>query len=236
VLTKHRGGVAPFDWFGMEIALSKIVHDSILQILGIREVPWRENLALKRREDDLDLIQPGGIDRQPMDSYLEGKLERSNPSSNLFGRMGGSVIEDQMEDSNVFCPETPEDHLEEVLELHEPLAGEAARHRLSGVDEQPREQVENSLPLVAGSRPNRLARASRHDSAGIGQGLDARLFIGADDDLAPTSHRSRSRVEIQCYRGLLQELRIGRLLPGMVPPWLNPFCPKPVTNRGGSNA
>lgn len=219
----------------MEITLRKIVHDPILQVLCIHEVPWRENLALKRREDNFDLIQPRGIDRQPMDSYPEGKIERPNPSADLFGRMGGAVVEDQMEYPDSLRPETSEDHLEEVLELHEPLAGEAACHRLSGVDEQPREQVEDSLPLVAGSRPDRLARASRHHSAGVGQGLDARLFIGADDPLASTSNHPCSRVEIQCHRGLLEELRVGRLLPRVVLPGLDLVLTQPSSNGGGGD-
>lgn len=236
MFTKHRGSIAPFDRFGMEIALSKIVHDPILQILCIHEVPWRENLALKRREDDLDLIQPGGIDWQPVDADLEGQLQRPNPATDLLGRMGGAIVQDQMQNSDALGPKALEDHLEERLEFHESFSPQATGHRLAGVDQQPGEQIQHALAHVTSSVAHRFSRTGRIDPAGSGQGLDTGLLIRADEDLSPSGKGSRPLVKIQHHRGLLEELRVRRLLPGVALPGFDPLLPKPFPDGGGGNA
>lgn len=220
----------------MAVTFREVVHDSAFKFLDIGEMSGSQHLAFQWREDDLHLIQPGGVDRQPVETDVEGKFQRPDPSADLFGRMGGAVVEDQMQHPNSFGPEAPEDHLEEVLELHEPFAREAARDRLSGVDEQSSEQMQDSLANVAGSMAHRLAGLGGIDPAGGGPGLHAGLLIRTDDDLSPSSQRLGFLVEIQHDGRLLEELRVGRLLPRVALPGLDFFFPEPVANGGGGNA
>lgn len=220
----------------LHVAFREVVHHPVLKLMDIGEMTRSQHFALQRRENDLDLIQPGGIDRKPMDADLEGQLQRPNPAPDLLGRMGGTIVQDQMQDTDAFDPEAMENHLEERLELHEPLARQATRHRLSGVDKQPREQMQHSLAHVTGSMAYRLARLGGIDPAGGGSSLHARLLIRANDDLSPSRKSFGLLIEVQHNRGLPEELRIGRLLPGVTLPRFNLLLPKPVPDRGGSNA
>lgn len=233
---KHGGGIAPLNGLGVHVAFREVVHDPALQFLCIDEVPWREDLALKRREDDLDLIQPGGIDWQPVDADLEGQPQRPNPATDLLGRMGGAIVQDQMQNSDALGPKALEDHPEERLEFHEPFSLQAAGHRLAGVDQQPGEQIQHALAHVTSSVAHRFSRTGRIDSAGSGQGLDTGLLICTDEDLSPSGKGSRPLVKIQHHRGLLKELRVRRLLPGVALPGLDLVCPQPVPDGGGGNA
>ena len=233
---KHGRGVAPLNRLGLQIALSEVVHHPGFQLMAIGEVTRGQDLSLERREDDLDLIQPGGVDRQPVDADLEGKLQRPNPSPDLLGSMGGAVVQNQLEDSEALCPETLEDHLQEVLEFQEALTGEAADHRLSGVDEPSCEQMQDALAHVAGSVAHRRAGLGGIDSACGQQGLHAGLLIRADDDLSPSSQGFGSLMQVQNNRGLFEELRVGRLLPGVPLPGLDLLLPKPTANGRGSDA
>ena len=224
------------NWFGFHIAFGEVIHDPVFKLMDVGEVTRGQHLALQRGEDDLHPIRPGGVDWQPVDPYLEGKLQRPNPIPDLLRGMGGSVIEDQVQDSNPLCPEAPEDHPEEVLELHEPFARETACHRLAAVNQQPGKQMQHSFANVAGSMTHRLTGLSGINPAGSSPGLHAGLLIGADEDLSPSSQGVRLLVEIQYDRGLLEELRIGRLLPGVTLPGLDLVCSQPVTDRRGGNA
>ena len=170
-----------------------------------------------------------------MNADLEGKLEIQNPLPDLLGGMGGTIVQDQMENSDALRPEILENHQEKILELHEPLPGEAPGHRLAGVHQQSRKQVQDSLPLVAGSVPHRCAGLGGIDSASKGQRLHARLLIGADAALSPSSQDACSFIEIQNDRGFCEEFRVGRLLPGMALPGLDLLLPEPLPDGGGRN-
>jgi hypothetical protein len=69
----------------------------MLERLRAREIIRREQLALHLAENDLNLIEPTGLLRQPEDAHFEGKFERSDPVVLLFGRMCRSVIENQVQ-------------------------------------------------------------------------------------------------------------------------------------------
>lgn len=141
-----------------------------------------------------------------------------------------------MQNSDALGPKALEDHLEERLEFHEPLARQATRHRLSGVDEQPRKQMQRSLAHVTGSMTHRLAGLGGIDSAGCGPGLHAGFLIRADDDLSPLSQFVSPLVEIQRNSRFLEELRVGRLLPGVALPRFDLVLPEPSANGRGSHA
>lgn len=194
-----------------------------------------QDLSLEQREDQLHLVQPRGVDRQPMDANLEGKAETANPAWQLLRGMGGSAVQDQVEDSDPVAPEAPEEHLTKGLEVHEALALKTASHRLTAMDQQGGEEVEDAVPRIAGSHAHRPARAGGCDTAGRLQDLDAGLLIGADDELSSSSQPLGLFVEGQHHRGLLQEPGIGRLLPAVVLPGFNLVLPQPRANGGGGD-
>jgi hypothetical protein len=49
-------------------------------------------------EDDLDVIQPTGVRRQPIHLDHKRQLERRNPGPQLFGGMRRAIVENQMDD------------------------------------------------------------------------------------------------------------------------------------------
>lgn len=220
----------------LHVTFREVVHHPVLKFMDVGEMTRGQHLALQRREDDLHLIQPGGVDRQPVDTHLEGKLQRPNPAPDLLGRMGGTIVQDQMQDTDALDPEAMENHLEERLEIHESLTRQATGDRLSRVDEQPREQMQHSLAHVAGSMAYRLARLGGIDSAGCQPGLHAGLFVGTDDDLSPSRKSLGSRIEVQRDRGFFEKFRVGRLLPRVPLPRLDLVCSQPVPDGRGGNA
>ena len=236
MFAKPRGRVAPSNRRGVLVTLREVVHHPVFQCTDIGEMRGGQHLALQRGEDDLHLIQPGGIDRQPVDANREGQLQRSDPPPDLLGGMGGAVVQDQMQHLEALGPEALEQHLEKGLELHEPLARPAPHHRLAGVHEQPREEMQDPLAHIAGPIAHRRARLGGVDSACGGSGLHAGLLIGTDDALSSSSEGVGPLVEVQHHGGFLEELRIGGLLPGVALPRFNLLCPQPVPKGGGGDA
>ena len=58
-----------------------------------------QTLPLEQTEPDFDLIQPGGIDRQPEDLKTQLSVTRlfllTEPSLQLFGGVGGAIIKNE---------------------------------------------------------------------------------------------------------------------------------------------
>jgi hypothetical protein len=78
-------------------------------------------------------------------SSMEGDGERQvqarEPSRQALGRVRGAVIQDKVQAANPAAPGTAEEHLEEVLELDEALALEAAGQGFARGDQQAGEQL-----------------------------------------------------------------------------------------------
>ena len=214
-------GVAPRNRFGVPIALSQVTQHLRFEFLAILEVPRGEDVSLESGEDQLHLIQPRGVDGQPMDVDSEREVKAPNPRLDLLGRMGRSVVQDEMEHRDPLTPEAAEEHVAEPLEVHEPLALKTPRQGLALMDQQRGEEIESALPCVAGADPQGLAGTGRQDATGHLQRLDAGLLIRTDDDCAVLDERMGLLVEPQHGGGLLQEAGIGGLLPGAVLPGLD---------------
>jgi len=229
----HR--VTPLDGFGMLVPLSEVRQQGCFQVVEIRKVVRRQDLPLERGEHDFDLIQPGGMDRQPMDMDGERQPEGLDPRLQPLGRVGGPVVHDQVQDADAVAPETLEHHAEKRLEVDEALARPAPGNRLARVDQQPRKQLQRPFPLVSISRAQRMPRTGGRNASRELSGLDRRLLIGTHDDLASSGELLRLGVEVQDDRGLFQEARIGRLLPRVVLPRLDLVFAQPAGNGRGRN-
>lgn len=216
----------------MPVPFREVRHDALFQLGKAFHMSRGQGLALKRGEHQLHLIQPGGVNGEPMDPNLEGQPETANPWLDLLGGMGGPIIQDEMQDRDPLTPEAADEHLAEGLKVHETLALKTAGDRLASMDQQRREEVEDTLRRVAGPDAHRLAGAGSQDAPGRLQGLDARLLIGADDHLAVVDEHVGLLVEAQDGGGLLQEAGIRGLLPRAVLPRFDLLGSQPGANTG----
>ena len=123
-----------------------------------------------------------------------------------------------MHEADLLTPEAAKEHPAEPLEVHEALALKTAGEGLALVNQQRGEEVENALPLVAGSAAHRLVGAGRRDSTGRLQRLDAGLLIRTDHNRTVLDEPMGLLIEPQHRGGLLQEAGIRGLLPRAVLP------------------
>ena len=65
----------------MFVAFPKMVDQDVFQVLDGFEMI--RHLSLDLAEHDLDLIQPKGVDREPVDVHLKGELERVSTAHRL---------------------------------------------------------------------------------------------------------------------------------------------------------
>ena len=72
----------------MPVELIKIVRKLFLQGPRTRKIIRGEDIPLHFAEDDLDLIQPTRMRRQPVNPDFKGQRERRHPQSQLFRGMG----------------------------------------------------------------------------------------------------------------------------------------------------
>src|SRR4029434_3356056 len=85
-LGEHFGfRVCPLNGFRMPIDLIlKIGLELLLQRQRTRKIVRGEHVTLHLAEDDLDLIEPTGVRRQPVNPAFKGQCPRRNPRSQLF--------------------------------------------------------------------------------------------------------------------------------------------------------
>src|SRR5205823_12584272 len=84
--------------FRMTIKISKIVLELLLQRQRTREIIRGEDVPLHLAEDDLDLIQPTGVRRQPINLDRKRQFERRNPGPQLLGGVRRAIVENEMDD------------------------------------------------------------------------------------------------------------------------------------------
>jgi hypothetical protein len=197
------------------------------------EVVGHERLPLELAEYDLDLVQPGSMDRQPMDLDFEGEGERLDPGRQPLGGMSRAVVQDQVQRSDPPTPDAGHEHSQKDLEFDEPLSPKTPRQRFARVDQQAGKQLHGAFSLVAVAEVRRPAGAGRRRAPAGLASLDGCLLVGADDDVAFPGERVRPLVEIQNGDRLLQEPRVGRLLPAAVLPGLDLVGLEPALNGGG---
>src|SRR5258708_7519168 len=91
--------VGPVNRFGGLVVIGDVVVESGFQSRRRDEVVGLQTFALEQTDPDFDLIQPGGIGRQP--EHLEAQpsfthlLLLTEPAFKLFGGVRGSIIKDE---------------------------------------------------------------------------------------------------------------------------------------------
>jgi hypothetical protein len=129
--------------------------------------------------------------------------------------MRGAVVQDQVKTANVPTPDAPEEHPQKPLELGKALPLKAPRQGLSSVHQQATERLHCALTLIAIRHVQRPTGSRRRRGPAGPPGLDRRLIIRADDEVAlpgkPLGNRD----------GPCEEACVGGTLPAMVLPRLD---------------
>jgi hypothetical protein len=110
------GGARPADRLSPSVALGEEAQDALADMVGTLEVVGRQGLPLELAEHDLDLVEPGGVDRQPMEVDGKRQVQAREPSRQALGRVCGPVVQDEGQAANPAAPRTAEEQLEEALE------------------------------------------------------------------------------------------------------------------------
>jgi hypothetical protein len=123
-------GVGPVDRFGSLVVIRDVLVEKAFEIASVEKVIRLQVLALKQTEPDFELIQPGGIGRQPEDLIVQllfaGAFLFTEPAFELFGSVRGSIVQD--EDHRLHLALTgfgKNDLLEKGLEIDKALAASA---------------------------------------------------------------------------------------------------------------
>ena len=154
-------GVGPLDRLSPSVALGEEAENALADVVGALKVVGRQRLPLPLAEHDLDLVEPGGVDGQPMEVDGKRQAPAREPARQTLGRMRRAVVQDEVQAADPSAPDTAEEQREEALELDEALALEAARQRFPGMHEQAAEQLHRPLALVAIRQVHRPAGARR---------------------------------------------------------------------------
>jgi hypothetical protein len=209
----------------------------LLQRLQALEVIRLQVLALQDAEPDFDLVWPRGGLGQPVD------LDPQRPSSGLglfgqpllqlLGQMGWSVVQDQRQRMDTPPQCLRDDHRQQKgLVVDESFSVPAHAVDATIRHTQPTEELQSSLPLVAGCDMNRMPSSGRLGPLLPLAGLDRGLLIGANDPHPPSQRGLRSLIDPQHRPRPLQEgVGIQDVLPGMIAPRPNPLLGQPTSHR-----
>src|SRR5439155_3251421 len=67
--------VGPLEWFGGLVVVGNEVQDGLLKLIKATEMVGLEEFALQQTEPNFDLIEPGGIGRQPIELYPQFSIQ-----------------------------------------------------------------------------------------------------------------------------------------------------------------
>jgi hypothetical protein len=68
--------VGPLEGLGGLIVVSNEALDGLLKLIKIGKMIGLQEFALEQAKSDFDLVQPGGIDRQPIELHRQFPLQR----------------------------------------------------------------------------------------------------------------------------------------------------------------
>ena len=132
----------------MPIELIKIGLEMFLQGQRTRKIVRGEDVPLHLAEDDLDLIQPTGVRRQPVNPDFKGQRQRRNPRSQLFRGMRRAVIENQMDDLQARTQGALKQLQQEGFEVGKRFAAACPGEGQARSDYQRTEQLHRAHPFI----------------------------------------------------------------------------------------
>jgi len=185
----------------MTIEILKIVLQILLQRQRTREIVRGEDLTLHLAEDDLDLIEPTGVRRQPVNPHFKGQLQRRNPGAELFGRMCRAMVENQMHDFQPCTQRALKKLQQEGFEIDKLSARPRPGKSQPRGDQQRAEELDRAHPLIpirdldgkawrgrfggASGAGGPGSRSSRHDTPPLRPAAQAPAPVGRGPGLGP---------------------------------------------------
>src|SRR5262249_46219550 len=145
-----------------------------------------------------------------------------------LGGMRGAVVQDQVEPAGPPTPHALEEHPPEALELDEALALKTPSQGFAGVHQQAGEQLPGAPTLIPIGQVHGAAGPRRRRAPARAPGLDRRLLIRADDQVAFPGERLGALVEGQDRDGPVQKAWVSGPLPAVILPGLDAVGPEPA--------
>ncbi len=91
--------IGPLEGLGGLIVVNDEVEHGLLKLIKAGKMVRLQEFALEQAQPDFDLVQPGGIGRQPIELYrqffIRPRRQFLNKAGELLGSVGRTIIEDQ---------------------------------------------------------------------------------------------------------------------------------------------
>jgi hypothetical protein len=220
----------------MRVEFCKIGRQVTLQGAEAREITGREQVALDFAKDDLDLIEPTRVLGEPVQADLEGQLQRRQPRGKLLGRVGRTVVENQMQDGDPDTERTLKERVQEGFEIDELLGRAGLGEGQPAGHDQRTEELQRAHPFIAIGHLHHFPRGGGFRGGDALARLNGGLFVSTDDEFPVRLPGRGLRVEVEPRPGFLDKLRIGRVLPRMIAPGLHLVGSQPAANRARRDA
>ena len=175
--------VGPGERFRGRVVAADEVEQLRFEVFFARERPAPEQAAGEDGEEQLDLVEPGGVGRGEVEVPARVRVE---PGDDLGCLVDLEVVEDRVD--LLAGGDLRLEELEEVEELEPAVAVVDVADDLAGVDEQRSEQGDGAVALVL-----ELARAALPGVIGIsvriGSLARTEVFSSIETTIAPSSLR-----------------------------------------------
>ena len=177
---------------------------------GRRPLVRVEHLALDDAEVELDLVEPGGVDRGVDDPDRRPPLAQTGLGPGAA--MTAAVVDDPEHAPGAGVRLRGHDLLDESVERLDPGRPFTASEDLRPPDVPGREVGERPGPLVFVLDPARPTGSGWRSGVDPGAGLDARLLVGADDVLVRAQWLApeTTGIQVEDRAGQASKDRAGR--------------------------
>ncbi len=198
-LFKLLHGIGPIDRFGGLIVIGDELVERAFKVLRAEKVIGLQVFALKHTEPDFELIEPGGIGRQPeylkVQSPITGAFLLTEPAFELLGGVRRSIIEDEGHrmDGPLQCFRN-DVLLNKGLEIGKAFALSTGAIDLAISNREPGKQMLCAATMIAGFVQHRLAWASWTRRLLALSCLNGRFLVEADKPRACSHEDSRLRI------------------------------------------
>src|SRR5579859_3466853 len=191
----------------------------------------RENLALEDAEVDLDLVEPTGVDWE-MDGH-EPRVRLGETSDGGLAPMRAAVVEDPEDAPGGAVRLAGHDLADEPAERLDAGPLLTAPEEPGAMDVPGGKVLEGPAALVLELDAHGPTRRRRQRRVTADAGLDARLLVGADDELVVLERAAipLAGIEVEDARRLGREVGVAREDPAPVGPRLDRVLAEPAPDR-----
>jgi len=228
-------GELPLEGLGNGFVMGLKSKQSLFQFRQAVAFVWSENLALDDREIDFYLVEPTGVN-WGVDQESVG-IPLGEAANGLGAAMGGAVVGHPKDPLGRAIWFPGHDQVHQTVEGFNSGLGFTAAEELGAMDIPGRHIGERTGALILKLDAADLRGCGSASGMDAGAGLDAGLFIGADD-VVPRSERLAfppPLIEIEDAAGFGGEVRVAGENPASVRPGLDGVGAEPTPDRGAAD-